>query len=386
MMKKRTALAAALLFALSGAACYGAEQEAAPAVRIVRSSPAVDVLSDDSAKFISGLPCQTENLKKLQDLPEWKSFAERLETSWADLESKRLAPMREWAASELVAANQETRTVFYPFGGPDLITPLLLFPNADTYVLLGLEYVGHLPSFEKAGPANVQAYFDNLTGALSDFLNKSYFITKNMGAALAGDKIDGVVPLLGFFLKRTGWTIASIKRIEMLEKGDFLEYDPALVSRKTRRPYGTKIEFFAPGSDRIRTVYYFSADLADAAFTKESSFHAYLDRLELETTFLKSASYLLHYKEFSNIRRFILTKSRFVLEDDTGIPYRFFPPAEWAGQLYGEYIKPVSDFKGVDQEDLKAAYTDPSLVKKLPFHLGYHWSTNKDSVLYFRKK
>ena len=70
-------------------------------------------------------------------------------------------PDAEWAADELVQANQETRTVFYPFGGPDLLTPLLLFPNADTYVLLGLEFVGQLPNFEKAAPENIQAYFDD---------------------------------------------------------------------------------------------------------------------------------------------------------------------------------------------------------------------------------
>jgi hypothetical protein len=82
----------------------------------------------------------------------------------------------------------------------------------------------------------------------------------------------------------------------------------------------------------------------------------------------------------------ILNKSRFVLEDDTGIPFRYFPAKDWDAQLYGEYIKPVSDFKGVEQFDLEAAYADAAKVKKLPFHLGYHWGTNKDSILYFKKK
>ena len=108
--------------------------------------------------------------------------------------------------------------------------------------------------------------------------------------------------------------------------------------------------------------------------------------MTFETTYIKSASYLPHYKEFSNIRNLILAKSRFVLEDDTGVPFKYFSPKEWASQLYGEYIEPVSDFKGVGQEDLRAAYADPSRVKPLPFHLGYHWGTNKDSVLFFRKK
>jgi hypothetical protein len=358
---------------------------AASAGQAVRPALTADPHSDEAARFISGLPCATEPWKHLQETAEWKSFVERLEKSWADLEAKRLVPMRKWAEAELVPANQETRTVFYPFGGPDLLTPLLLFPNADTYVLLGLEFVGRFPKFEKAVPQNLVAYFDDLTLALSDFVNKSYFITHNMDATLYGDKVEGVLPLLAFFLKRQGFTIASVKRVDILENGELMESDFA-AARRARRPYGAKVEFFAAGTNRLRTVYYFSSDLANTAFRKESPFHVCLEGMAFETTYIKSASYLPHYKEFSNIRNLILAKSRFVLEDDTGIPFKYFPPAEWTGQLYGAYIDPISDFKGVGQEDLRAAYADPARVKPLPFHLGYHWSTSKDSVLFFRKK
>jgi hypothetical protein len=372
-MRLRSLIAAVLFLAgLAGAA--------QPAAR----SPLAGA-ADDAARFISGLPCAAEPLRKLQDSAEWKSFSERLEASWAELETKRLAPMRIWAGTELVMANQETRTIFYPFGGPDLLTPLILFPHADTYVLLGLEFVGKLPRFDKAALGNVQAYFDDLTLALSDFINKSYFITRNMDATLYGDKVEGVLPLLCFFLKRTGFVISSVKRLDILPTGEWSEVDPAR-ARPARRPYGCKVEFFAPGTERLRTVYYFSADLADEAFKKDSPFHAALMKLDFETTYIKSASYLMHYATFSNIRNLILSKSRVVLEDDTGIPYKDFPASEWIGQLYGAYVDPVSDFKGVGQADLRAAYADPAAVKPLPFHLGYHWSTSKDSVLFFRKK
>lgn len=375
-MRQRHWIASALLLAGLAAA---APQTARPPFP-------VDKASDEAARFICGLSSTSEPWKKLQETAEWKGFTERLEKSWADLDAKRLVPMRKWAEAELVAANQETRTVFYPFGGPDLLTPLILFPQAETYVLLGLEFVGHLPNFDKAAPGNVQAYFDDLTLALSDFINKSYFITHNMDATLYGDKVEGVLPLLSFFLKREGFAISSVRRVDILESGELMESDFS-AARRIRRPYGVKIEFFAEGTSRLRTVYYFSADLVDSVFQKDSPFHKWLEGLTFETTYMKSASYLPHYKEFSNIRNLILAKSRFVLEDDTGIPFRYFPPKEWTSQLYGEYIQPISDFKGVEQTDLKAAYADPAQgVKPLPFHLGYHWSTSKDSVLFFRKK
>jgi hypothetical protein len=372
-MKQRSLIAAVLFLAgLAGAA--------RPEAR-----PPLTAAADDTVRFISGLACAAEPLRKLQESAEWRSFSESVGAIWAELEAKRLAPMRTWAGTELVAANQATRTVFYPFGGPDLLTPLLLFPHADTYVLLGLEFVGKLPRFDESAPRNVRPYFDDLVLSLSDFVDKSYFITRNMDATLYGNKVEGVLPLLCFFLKRTGFVISSIKPIDILPTGEWSEADPA-AGRRHRRPYGCKVEFFAPGSERLRTVYYFSADLADAVFKKDSPLHASLMNLVFETTYIKSASYLMHYAEFSNIRNLILAKSRFVLEDDTGIPYRYFPLSEWACQLYGAYVDPVSDFKGVGQADLRAAYADRAAVKPLPFHLGYHWSTKKDSVLFFRKK
>jgi hypothetical protein len=207
-----------------------------------------------------------------------------------------------------------------------------------------------------------------------------------MNATLTNDKVDGVLPVICFFLEKTGHKIAGIKRSELLKTGELLETDFAVPKKRFRRPYGVRIDFVTSGSDRVRTVYYFSCDLVDDVFRKDSALYLYLDNLRFETTFVKSASYLMHYREFSNIRNLVLTKSRFVLEDDTGIPYRYFPAKDWEAQLYGEYIKPVSDFAGVEQKDLKEAYADPTKVKKLPFHLGYHWGSSKDSILYFKRK
>jgi hypothetical protein len=353
-----------------------AVQAAAPA-----SSP------DDLANFIAGYPCREERLRALQETNEWKDFATGIRKSWAALEDKRLLPMRAWSEIELAEANAATKTVFYPFGGPDLLTPFVLFPNADTYVLLGLEFVGKLHAFDKAEAKNVQAYTSNLSAALWDFFNKSYFITHHMDETLTGDKVDGVLPLLCFFLKRTGNGIVAVKRLEFGADGRLVEHAPGVVPPKERRPYGVKVEFSAGGTERVRTLYFFSCDLSDGSFLKTLPIYKYCDGLIFETTFIKSASYLLHYKEFSNIRSMVLAKSRFVLQDDTGVPYKYFPAVAWDCQLYGEYIKPIADFSAnLEQADLKAAYADTARVKKLPFHLGYHWSTNKDSVLYFKKR
>lgn len=342
---------------------------------------------EDTARFLSGLPCDSEHLRGLQATSEGREFMAAMDRSWADLEAKRLKPMREWAASELAEAWAETRTLFYPFGGPDFLTAFELFPAAETYILLGLELVGRLPDPEELTPARAADYSGSVRSALSDFINKSYFITRNMNTAFGGNKVDGVLPILCLFLERTGHRITALKRCEFLPTGELMESAFLAPAKRLRRPYGAKVEFQAGGAGPAKSLYYFSCDLVDGVFKEESVFHRHLEALPFETTFIKSASYLMHYANFSRIRGLVLDKSRSILQDDTGIPWRFFKPETWQARLYGEYIKPVKDFSGVEQEDLKAAYADPgSDVRKLPFHLGYHWGTNKDSFQYFRRK
>ena len=346
---------------------------------------AVDKAHDDVAAFIAGQATDDPVLQPFQATEEWKKFAQTMDLNWAALVQERLHPMREWADRELGEANSAKNVLFYPFGGPDLLTAFHLFPTADVYILLGLEWCGKLPQFEDKTSEHVRAYLEDVQLSLSDFFQKSYFITRNMMDSLQDNKVDGVLPLICFFLKRTGQTISSIKRLELDEKGDILETAYEVHPKKIKRPYGVRVDFFAAGSQALKTVYFFSVDLSDERMGPESKFYAHLSRMGPVTTFIKSASYLLHYSNFSNIRNIILAKSRFILQDDTGIPFRYFHPESWDVALYGKYGKPVQDFKGVEQPDLKAAYEDRSRVKPLAFTVGYHWGSHLDSLLLIKR-
>ena len=70
-----------------------------------------------------------------------------------------------------------------------------------------------------------------------------------------------------------------------------------------------------------------------------------------------------------------LQKSNSILEDDTGIPFKYFDHVDWNVNLFGLYVLPVKDFReNLYQKDLKDAYADTDLYKgELPFSLGYHW-------------
>jgi len=346
----------------------------------------IDKLHDETARIISGMPSGYPALLSLQQNRAWEKFRSFFDVSWESLKSKRLELMETWAQSELFEANRQTKIVFYPFGGPDFLTAYILFPDADTYILVGLEPPGNLPEIETFKHKSIEAYLTDLQGILSDYFQKSYFITRKMNEELDERKINGVLPLICIFLKRTDNILSEIKRVEFDEQGNPLEFEYTILKKRIKRPTGFKITFFKKDSNRIQTVYYISCDLSDEHFSSGAKFSRYLDHFETWTCLIKAASYLLHYRNFSNLRQLLLNKSNFILEDDTGIPYKFFLHGEWDIQLYGRYRKPVKDFTGVEQPDLKAAFKDKAKVKPLPFHLGYHWGTNLDCLILFKRK
>jgi predicted heme/steroid binding protein len=176
-------------------------------------------------------------------------------------------------------------------------------------------------------------------------------------------------------MARTNNTILNIERVRINENGKIV-----LAGAGKQMNAGVKISFKTKEGDS-RTLYYFSSDLVDDALARNPGMVKFLDNLPSVTTYIKSASYLLHYANFSKIRNAILGKSNHILQDDSGIAYHYYEKDKWDIQLYGTYVKPISQFKLRMQEDLKSAYRkDSSKVKAIPFIIGYHWGSKEPNL------
>jgi len=215
---------------------------------------------------------------------------------------------------------------------------------------------------------------------------RGYFITMHMMDTYSLGNVDGALPVIGFFLKRGGYSVVDIKRLAPDDSvdgsGGWIETPYARLAKRPHRPYGVRIDYLKPGDAALRSVYYFSCDVENTSFRVNSPLFSLFEGLGDLTTFIKAGSYLLHWQNFSTIRNLILDRSLFVLEDDTAVPYRFFKRGGWEVTLFGRYATPVKDFTNVEQLDLRAAYEDPSgSVKPLPFHFGYRWRTQVDNLL-----
>ena len=146
---------------------------------------------------------------------------------------------------------------------------------------------------------------------------------------------------------------------------------------------GVKIVF--SGSDgKPQTLYYFRTDISDDGL-KKSGFLKFAGNLGKGDSFIKSASYLPHSDSFSKIRDFLLSQSQSIVQDDSGIPIRFFKPDEWRLRPFGRYLGPIGEFPGRYQKGLNDLF-HKSNAPRIDFGVGYRWRPNESNLLLAEKK
>jgi hypothetical protein len=352
--------------------------------KVSKTVPAYNApMFNEIASVLGGIEDSSNVLNYLYDTLAWKKNKDFINENWKKIENNRLHKMAIWRDKELSGANQNCKTVFYPFSGPDFLTANTFFPKADKIIMLGLEPIGSLPNIYKFSGADALDYTQDFQKSLTDIFQKSYFITSYMLRDFQQEKVNGLLPVLSFFIVKTGHTITDIKFIAKQNSGLVEQaYNPKV------KPMGVKIT--CSKNKEIKTIYYFKYDVSNQYFNDSTVFYKFInDQTKKSVTYIKSASYLLHANFMANMKKLILRNSNYVLEDDTGIPYNDIEKTkEWDIKLYGRYTQPVKDFPYLQLQTgiVKAFQTDSASIPDLPFHLGYHWALKKDLLIYSTKK
>lgn len=341
-----------------------------------------DTLIDNKVAFFSGMAHgNTKCLSELESATKWKMHTQRMDSMFHKIEVERLEKMRVWADSQLTESKAPT-TVFYPFSGPDFLNANVFFPNAQNYIMIALEPIGDLPNLCSMQPKSIDNYLNNVNRSLSDIFMRSYFITMKMLGALNKDSVNGTVPLISLFIKRTGHNIIAIRPIGVDPNGKWNYLDSLKGVKVTK---GVKIDFVDAYGDKPQSVFYFKTDISNDGLNVNPGFRKYLSQLPNCYSYLKAASYLMQWKEFSMIRNTIFDKSDCILQDDSGIGYIYFDKTKWDIRLYGKYQKPNKEFGNINEPELAKAYKD-SVFRPVPFVLGYNWKTKSINMLYAVKK
>ena len=339
---------------------------------LCRSAFAADNVADATAKFLAGLPVRDTPLERYVNVPGWTTHATDLDQAWKQLEQRQLARIRAWAPQALGPAYDDTAPMYYMFSGPDFLYANTLFPNASTYILCGVEPVGAVPDVTKVPQPALASALANLRKSLDNVLSFSFFITKNMKVDLRQQQLSGTLPILYVFLARAGCTIESVELVYLDKAGTFVP------EGKGTTP-GVKIVFTGPAG-RSQTLYYFMSDLANWALKVHPNFGKFCEQQGMGLTLLKAASYLMHSDNFSDVRGYLLTHSKIILQDDSGIPYRYFARDKWDIRFHGRYVGPINRFLKHGQLDLARDNTSAA-PSPLPFSFGYQWQPSRSSLI-----
>lgn len=320
------------------------------------------------ARFIAGMPQLYKNeFTGFEGYPSWARYSATAGKKWKELGENKFRKIIAFRDSELREINKEAKTVFYPFSGPDFLHSNLFFPNATEYILIGLEKVGELPDMRTLKNDSLMAhYISYINRSLRDVLSLSFFITKKMKTDFKNNHLEGLLPALMVFVVRSEHVVLDIRFFNIGSDGAKTYLAKGFNGQST----GVEITF-KDNNNIVKNLTYLSVNLADGELKKDGPTFRYLSGIGKKVTYLKAASYLMHNNYFGAIRDYILKTSFAVLQDDSGIPYRFFASKEWSKKLYGSYSSPIGLFAGKRQKDLAIAYERPDIIKTLDFGIGY---------------
>ena len=338
-------------------------------------TPALALSPTELGGFLAGRTLPPESpLAVLQDSPEYREHARLYAAQWYRYDDLYFAPMRMWSSTDLVPRIGPSASVTYPFSGPDLISALGLFPDARLFSLMGLEPIGRLANPLELPPDQLHASLAALRKSTEVIMNFSHFITKDMKTELAASHFQGVFPILLVFLSFTDARIDAAERLTLNADGSFSRGESSKGVPALRIAFRS-----APGLPPSQ-VFYFQTNLADSALKDNSPVLDWIARQGTATGYMKAASYLPHEGSFSRIRDFMLSHSRAIVQDDSGIPVSVLRSKGWNVISFGNYTTPLDIFSKYHQPDLRSVF-DGGGGFPLPFGFGYRWQKGQSTLL-----
>jgi hypothetical protein len=320
----------------------------------------------DAARYLAGMPVSAESpLTRLTSDPRWIAYSNAMNAAFSKLDQTQLSNIRIWRAEFLAPATKFSHTCLYFFSGPDFLYADTFYPDCNTYVLVSLESIESIPELQSVPAALLQNTLQNIEASLNTLLNFGYFETQDLREYSQRSQLKGVLPIIFVFLARSGKEILNVD-YNSLGKGG------------TR---GVKVTFLDPVTGAQKVLYYFSADLSDDGLKRNSTVLRFCKSLGPTNSLLKADSYLLHQNGFNIARNYLLGISASILQDDSGIPLRYFSPENWTLRFFGTYIGPIDLFKRFYQPDLRQYYATSS-PKPLTFGFGYRYNRQEATLIF----
>ena len=323
-----------------------------------------------TSKLLTGISVPNE--EAITSKETWKKHRQDMSKAWARYKKSNLLPMKSWSEKHLSEIQQSKETLRYPFSGPDILHALYMFPDTDHYILCGLEPVGSVPESSILKGESSEQALKEIRTILEESLRFSFFKTLDMRAELSDAIYEGTLPIMCLFLSGAGY---EIKKIEKL----LLNKDGTVENLGTKKIRSDAVQITAKDEQgKPIKISYFKTNIANG-YIKKSGFLKYLEGLPKGISYVKAASYLMHKNYFSEIRSHLLSSSSAVVQDDSGIPIRFFSNNQWNVKFFGKYTSPIDLFKEHYQPRMEELSEKESY--KLSFGTGYKWRKGQSNLI-----
>jgi hypothetical protein len=347
---------------------------------------------NDTALFLAGKKLSADSpLKKETSKKYYRQYQREITAGWSNFQEKNLASMKTWWKSHGI--NHVEKNILYPFSGPDVMNVLMFYPDGDSYTLFGLEKPGLIPDTRGMNGTEIRQGLNGVRRSLNTILNVNFFRTKGMAKKLGNESFNGIAGLVMIFLSKLDYTIVDARHIAIDSSSNLVDGTKSDLKINWENPPASKripgVEItFRKGNGKKQTIRYFNLNVIDYALkTQSPNFLPYIQKNAPYSTFLKSASYLMHNDDikFTKIRAAILKSSNSIVQDDSGVPLRYFPAKKWNVAFHGIYEQPIALFKHRYQSDLRAAMKK-NTSGVLPFSYGYNYQKGKSNLMIITRK
>lgn len=379
-MNKSAFLGYRIVFGVLWAAVFSFSCELYPAYAAPNELP-YNQRATATAQILAGITPNPLDpaLKRFVDTEVFKEHQQWMTNSWNQVRP-RLETMETWRTQEIKLPGAQKRNLLYPFSGPDFLNAYTFFPEHGRYVFFSLERPGTLPDLESVTPAQFTQLLQDVRSAFRDIFERNYFITSYMTRQLTTPWIRGTVPVMATMMALLNRRIVRIVPLDLFPELT-QSYDLPEAKRPRVLMRAVRMEFSSAHSTGIQQLYYISLDATDKALEHYPDFLTWMNQYKPATVLLKSASYLLHDNQFAKTRAMLLEAADVLVQDDTGIPYRYISQNPWQVKLYGKYNRPIKPMTYGYQKDLETAYNSRPEQTPLPFPFGYHWRGGKSGLI-----
>lgn len=342
-----------------------------------------------------------------------------IENHCKDMQGMYASYKRAWAdkAQAFIAGLRPAdlpKTVVYPFGGGDLTSALVVFPDATEITTLSLEAPGDVRAIDTIKKGQLSKDLGTVSNDINRLFRSAHSTTKSLQAAshsqlpgslmfaLAALAVHGQEPIaLRYFDIQPDGSISYLTNAELDARLAKITADVAAKTEAERKKVAThvwveqesvfanvEIQFRKRGdaSAPVRTFRHIKANLDDIHMSADDRVLDHLRKKGKVAVMTKAASFLLWYDDFTQIRNYLLQNIAWMVSDASGIPPSYAGPAGFEQITYGTFVGPyfIIDKKNTRSEFIKLWKQNPK--RELPFRFGYPDAEKNGHLMITRPK